>query len=330
MPSAAQPTVGQNGVARSPKCSGRGRPANDANSTAVPMKIIPWRNVAITVNVASSALAFVAASRIPTTTTVAIRATTKPTPAYHAGLGARDGERPLEHARLRLRHAHLRRSHDAVHKLHDSGGPEPVGQRTVPVARDDQRHAALAQLAESRQHIGIRAELKSAEHRPPRGGVIEAGHVQRAPHLLGAAVAEALEALRIRALEMVVEVVRDLRHEPRAGLLLAHSEARLAQEPRQPRRRRLQPHERAERVEQDCPNPRHAIQCQLAYWAVKRPRPTANPPATRSVERRSWHTTASHMKIGNSTATKRGSDISGWGATGNERGSTSEAANHVP
>src|SRR5918999_1874974 len=34
MPSAAQPTAGQKGVARSPKCQGRGRRTNDANSSA--------------------------------------------------------------------------------------------------------------------------------------------------------------------------------------------------------------------------------------------------------------------------------------------------------
>ena len=52
--------------------------------------------------------------------------------------------------------------------------------------------------------------------------------------------------------------------------------------------------------------------------------------ATRSVTRRSSQTTASHMKIGNSTATKRGSDISGCGVTGKLSGRTSEAATHTP
>ena len=51
------------------------------------MKISPWRNVAITVKVgfSSSVLAPVAAATMPTTTSVEIRATRKPTPAYHAG-----------------------------------------------------------------------------------------------------------------------------------------------------------------------------------------------------------------------------------------------------
>ncbi len=46
--------------------------------------------------------------------------------------------------------------------------------------------------------------------------------------------------------------------------------------------------------------------------------------------RRSSHTTASHMKIGNSTARKRGSDISGCGPTGKLSGSASEAATQAP
>ena len=36
------------------------------------------------------------------------------------------------------------------------------------------------------------------------------------------------------------------------------------------------------------------------------------------------------MKIGNSTLTKRGSDISGCGVTGKVSGRTSEAATHAP
>ena len=50
---------------------------------------------------------------------------------------------------------------------------------------------------------------------------------------------------------------------------------------------------------------------------------TAEAIATRSVIRRSSQTSPSHMKIGNSTATKRGSDISGCAATGYESGSIS-------
>ena len=51
------------------------------------MKIMPWRNVAMTVNVGfdSSEAAPVAAATMPTTTSVAINATRKPTPAYQAG-----------------------------------------------------------------------------------------------------------------------------------------------------------------------------------------------------------------------------------------------------
>ena len=50
---------------------------------------------------------------------------------------------------------------------------------------------------------------------------------------------------------MVVEVVGDLGREAGGGPLLAHLEARLAQQPLQARRRRLELDERAERVEQD-------------------------------------------------------------------------------
>src|SRR4051794_41973724 len=51
------------------------------------MKISPWRKVATAVNAGSglSGSAFVAAARIPTMIRVAISATRKPTPAYHAG-----------------------------------------------------------------------------------------------------------------------------------------------------------------------------------------------------------------------------------------------------
>ena len=58
------------------------------------------------------------------------------------------------------------------------------------------------------------------------------------------------------------------------------------------------------------------MKCQVAYWAVNRPSPIAETTSARSVRRRSSHQTASHMKTGKSTATNRGSDISGWGSTG--------------
>src|SRR6185312_3232247 len=218
----------------------------------------------------------------------------------------------------------------AVHQLEDSRGPQPVRQRAVPVARDHHRQAALPQLAERGNRVGEGRELERAEHGPPRGGEVELRKLERAPHLLGAPIAQPLQPLRVRAVQMMVQVVGDLGHEAGLRLLLGHVEPRLAQEPLEPRRRRLQLDESAERVEQDGARRGHEIQCQLAYWAVNRPSPTADAATTRSVTRRSSDTAASHMKIGNSTLTNRGSDISGCGVTGNVSGRTSEAATHTP
>src|SRR5215212_10561803 len=102
----------------------------------------------------------------------------------------------------------------------------------------------------------------------------------------------------------MVEVIGDLGHEARGGLLLGDVEPGLAQQPPQPRSGRLELDEGAERVEQHSADLGHEIQCQLAYWAVNRPRPTAEAAATRSVALRSSQTSASHMKTGNRTLTK--------------------------
>ena len=147
-------------------------------------------------------------------------------------------------------------------------------------------------------------------------------------HRVGAAVAQALEALRVRAVEVVVEVVGDLGPEAGRRLLLAHLEPDLVQQRAAAAARAARADQRAERVEQD--RARHAIQCQLANWAVNRPRPTADARATRSVTRRSSHTERQPHEEREQHATKRGSDISGCGITGNESGSSSETATQAP
>ena len=54
MPSAAQPTAGQKGARRRPKCHGFGLRVKEANSTAVPMKMRLCISVAMIVKVGSS------------------------------------------------------------------------------------------------------------------------------------------------------------------------------------------------------------------------------------------------------------------------------------
>ena len=81
--------------------------------------------------------------------------------------------------------------------------------------------------------------------------MVEVRQLERPPHLLRAAVAQALQALAVGPLEVVFEVVRDLGHEARARALLAHLEAALAQQPLKARSRGLELDQRAEGVEQD-------------------------------------------------------------------------------
>src|SRR5215212_5430489 len=130
--------------------------------------------------------------------------------------------------------------------------------------------------------------------------MIQLGQAEARAQLVRAAVAQALEPLPVRAVQVVLHVVGDLGGDPGRGLLLAHLEAGLTEDPLESRDRRLELHERAQRVEQNGAELGHAIQCQVAYCAVNKPSPTANAPITRSVIRRSSHASASHMKIGNS------------------------------
>src|SRR5690606_15555406 len=127
-----------------------------------------------------------------------------------------------------------------------------------------------------------------------------------------------LQAGAVAAAHLVGEVVADLRAEPSLGGLEPDVDPRqLEQRGAQARRRVVEVDQGAERVEQDRPRARHqATHCQVANWVTNRPSTTAEAIATRSVIRRSSQTRPSHMKIGKSTATKRGSDISGCAATG--------------
>ena len=109
--------------------------------------------------------------------------------------------------------------------------------------------SAFAQLPEGRQHVRVGTELERTEHGSAGGRVVEVRQLERPPHLLRTAVAQPLEALAVGPLEMVIEVVRDLRHEAGASALFTHLEARLSQQPLKPRSRWLELDERAERVE---------------------------------------------------------------------------------
>ena len=86
---------------------------------------------------------------------------------------------------------------------------------------------------------------------------------------------------------------------PAAARSSLTSKPTLGKQPPQPRRRRLELDQRAERVEEH--GARHEIQCQLAYWAVNSPSPMADTATTRSVDPPLLAHDASHMKTGNST-----------------------------
>ncbi len=136
-------------------------------------------------------------------------------------------------------------------------------------------------------------------------------------HHRRAVVSQALEALPVAALQVVGQVVAYLRREATLGGCIADVHpAQLQQRRAESRRRGLQFDERAERVEQDRADRGHATNCQVANCVVNSPSRTADAAATRAVALRSSHTTAIHMKIGNRTTRKRGSDINGCGSTG--------------
>src|SRR4051812_13432537 len=88
MPSAAQPTVGQNGARLSPKCQGLGGAVKEANRIAVPRNATLCSSVATTVKVAllsSLDVWPVAAATIAIERKVITRPTPKPAGAYQAG-----------------------------------------------------------------------------------------------------------------------------------------------------------------------------------------------------------------------------------------------------
>ena len=100
-------------------------------------------------------------------------------------------------------------------------------------------------------------------------------------YLLRAAVAELLDRRHVAALDVVGEVVADLRRERRARALLAHIDAGAALELLAQRgRRRLELDQRAEHVEQDGPHLAHEIHSHAANCVVNRPSPTADAAVT--------------------------------------------------
>src|SRR4051812_35488266 len=88
MPSAAQPTVGQNGARLRPKCQGLGGAVKEANRIAAPTRATLCSSVAITVK-AALLLPLpawpVAAARMPTVMNVITSPTPKAAGAFQAG-----------------------------------------------------------------------------------------------------------------------------------------------------------------------------------------------------------------------------------------------------
>ena len=101
----------------------------------------------------------------------------------------------------------LGRGDHAVHQLDDARRAEPVRQRAVPVAGDHDGQAALAQLAERRQHVRVRPELERPEHRRARVAWSRSGSSSARRISSAQRSRRRSSALAVGPLEVVLEVV---------------------------------------------------------------------------------------------------------------------------
>ena len=196
----------------------------------------------------------------------------------------------------------------------------PSGSETSQLLATTSRTPRARSSRSARRRVRERAEAQRGEHRLARRRVVEPVERERLAHLLRAAVAQlARAASHVAALDVVREVVADLRANAAARALLADVDAACAARAR--RAARGAGGSSSTSVPSASSEHRldgaHEIHSQVANCAVNRPSPTAERRRDRARRSRAPRvTTASHMNSGNSTARKRGSDISGCGATG--------------
>ncbi len=204
---------------------------------------------------------------------------------------------------------------------------ERVVQRDVPVGDDDEADPGCARRPQRLRHLGEGAEAQRRQQR--RGQRVEVepggGRRQRAAQRLGRPAPQRRQRGAVDGAVVVGAVPADLGLHRRARLGRAQLQPEaLAQLAPQRLHRRLQLQQRAEGVEQPRlrkpipPARGHATNPQRANCAVSSPSSTALTATPRSTapSPRSPSRCASHMWSGNSTARKRGRDISGCASTG--------------
>ena len=198
---------------------------------------------------------------------------------------------------------------------------QPLRQRAVPVARHHQRAARARAAPPARARRRGRARTRARRASPAaRPRARSARRRRRAPRASRAAQSSrsASRPAGSPPRMWLREVVGDLGGEAALGRLQPDVDARTRA---RARRAGAAPggssaHQRPERVEQHRPL---ASRDEVPARELGHEQPEARPPSRRrpaSWRARSSHTSASHMKIGNSTTRKRGSDISGCGPTG--------------